>query len=374
MPIARHPPPEPGWNGKLLQDVFDAAPDATIGVDESGVITFVNTRAESVFGYERSELLGREVEVLIPDRFRQLHVDERTAFSLAPQRRPMGSGLRQVGRRSDGSEFQAEVSLSPIGTSSGILVLAAVRDVTERVRIEAHTIELEEMLRVKTDIIRILSHELFTPITTIQGTASTLMNNDPSSLDPGALRGLIAGVATASARLSRLLRHVDAAATVELGAVFESRTAVPIGVVLQDALEDSEVGPFAERIRIDRGSIDLSRRVLVNEQLAVLAIVVVLENALALAPGEPIDVELSVAGEEVQVRISDRGPGIPEDLRERAFYLFNQLDASDTRPHGGLGIGLFLAHKIVEAHGGRMEVLLRDPVGSTFLLPLPLAP
>jgi PAS domain S-box-containing protein len=126
-----------GANDEIFRRLIEAAPDAMVVVDSRGAIEFVNMQTEQTFGYERAELIGQPVEVLIPGRFREGHVARRSGFMQAPKARPMGSGLELFGRRKDGSEFPIEISLSPLETEHGRLVSAAIRDVSERKKMEA---------------------------------------------------------------------------------------------------------------------------------------------------------------------------------------------------------------------------------------------
>jgi PAS domain S-box-containing protein len=122
-------------DGRYRQ-LLDRAPDAMVIANARGQIEFVNLQTEKVFGYSRAELLGQTIEVLIPERFRTSHVGHRTRFVNEPTFRPMGSGLQLYGRRKDGSEIAIEVSLSPLNTPEGTVVSAAIRDITERRRLE----------------------------------------------------------------------------------------------------------------------------------------------------------------------------------------------------------------------------------------------
>jgi PAS domain S-box-containing protein len=126
----------PGVSDTTVRQLLDAAPDAIVVVDAEGRIALVNKQTERLFGYARGDLLGREVEVLIPERFRGAHVGHRTRFVSAPKIRPMGSGLELFGRKRDGAEFPIEVSISPLATPGGMLVSANIRDITDRKRNE----------------------------------------------------------------------------------------------------------------------------------------------------------------------------------------------------------------------------------------------
>jgi len=115
-----------------FEGLLEAVPDALVGVDESGVIRFVNRRAESLFGYAPGDLVGAPLETLVPESLRQIHVKHREGYGSARGVRPMGTDLKLSGRRADGSEFPVDIALSPIEAGSGRLVIAAVRDMTDR--------------------------------------------------------------------------------------------------------------------------------------------------------------------------------------------------------------------------------------------------
>jgi PAS domain S-box-containing protein len=120
-----------------FRDLVDAAPDGVVVCDQSGHIMLVNRQAETMFGYTRAELVGKRIEELIPERLRVRHPEHLRAYVDSPKSRPMGSGLDLFGRRRDGTEFPVEISLSPIRTGDAMVVSAAIRDVSDRKRIEA---------------------------------------------------------------------------------------------------------------------------------------------------------------------------------------------------------------------------------------------
>jgi PAS domain S-box-containing protein len=120
-----------------FRELLEAAPDAMVIVDPTGAITLVNAQLVRIFGYERDELLGQPIDILVPERLRSEHVQHRTRYAEEPRPRPMGAGVELHGRRKDGTEFPIEISLSPIRTRDAVLVTAAIRDVTERSRVQA---------------------------------------------------------------------------------------------------------------------------------------------------------------------------------------------------------------------------------------------
>jgi signal transduction histidine kinase len=228
-------------------------------------------------------------------------------------------------------------------------------------RSEQQSRELRELDRVKSEMIQILSHELFTPITTIQGVAATLASGWDRLTDDEA-RGMVDGVSRASARLRRLIGNITAAARLSReGAEISTRPIAP-DQVLSAVVE--EFRPARDRISV---TIDLrpTTQMWANLELAVRAVVLLVENALEYSPeNETVEVRVSERGLMVQFEVMDRGPGLPEGSAA-VFDAFHQGDASTVRGHDGLGIGLFLARRIMEAHRGDLTAYPRPGGGTT---------
>jgi PAS domain S-box-containing protein len=125
-------------NGTLFEKLYEHSPDAMIVVDEIGSIACVNVQAETLFGHSRERMLGQSIEMLVPERLRDRHAAQRFSYMKSPKMRPMGIDMPLVGQRADGSEFPADIMLSPIEIEQRLVVLAVVRDITERKREEAH--------------------------------------------------------------------------------------------------------------------------------------------------------------------------------------------------------------------------------------------
>src|SRR5246127_3890152 len=141
------------FEDRRVVGLLEAAPDAMVCVDGDGAIALVNAQAERLFGYGRDELIGKLVEVLVPDAVRVVHPGHRAGYVAEPKPRPMGADMELAGRRKDGTTFPAEISLSAIDTDQGILVTAAVRDVTERRRTSETTAQLASIIQSSHDAV-----------------------------------------------------------------------------------------------------------------------------------------------------------------------------------------------------------------------------
>ena len=141
---------------EVILAAIDAAPDGIVMADEDGQILFANRQVEELFGYDRDSLLGRSVDELLPEDLRKVHRAHRTRYRVEPRLRSMGAGLMLFGRRSDGTDFPVEISLSPMPSDHGLRVVAVVRDVTERLLAEAAGREVREALDVTRDAVLVL--------------------------------------------------------------------------------------------------------------------------------------------------------------------------------------------------------------------------
>ena len=159
QPAVPNPSHEPSSSRRVAEtllspSILEAVPDAVIAVNRQGVIIQANSQAETLFSYTREELVGQKIEMLVPERQRPEHDRHREQFYSKPKIRRMGSGLDLYGRRRDGSEFPVEISLSPVSTPDGMMVLSVIRDISDRKHIE------EELRRVNEELDRRKTREL----------------------------------------------------------------------------------------------------------------------------------------------------------------------------------------------------------------------
>ena len=259
--------------------------------------------------------------------------------------------------------LRGQGSLSVEVTADVIHELVALLD-----RSEALSRDLQELDRTKSELIQILSHELFTPLTTIQGFAM-LVSEQGEALKADEVRDLAEGVVSANDRLKRLVGNLAAAARLDRAGVEVATRPVAANDLVERAI--SEFPRLDGRIVLADPA-EQGVRLWADLELGARAIIVVLENALAFSPeARPVEISVQAHESNVQVIVSDRGPGVPEELRDRIFDAFTQTDTSITRSHEGLGIGLFLARRIMRAHGGELTYMPRPEGGSSFELSFP---
>lgn len=384
------------WTDKEFCQVLESAPDAIVIVDDRGQIVLVNAQTEQLFQYNRQELLGRPVEVLMPERFRERHRGYVIDYSANAQARPMGACMGLYARRKDGSEFSVEISLSPVETERGMLVSSAIRDVTERKQAEQRlnsyaaelqrsNQELERSNRELQDFAYVVSHDLRAPLVNIQGFSKEL------GMSCGRLRSVLAGfqftdsdrgqvtelldddisealefIATSTTRMDSLLSGVLKLSRV--GRAPMTIRQLDMNLVLSDIVASmqfaiGQAGAFVEVDNLPACQADQSQISQVFSNL--------LDNALKyLDPNRPGRIRVSGREEAAEsvYSVEDNGVGIAEEHQESIYQIFHRLNP---RQGTGDGLGLTIVRRVVDRHSGKIWVESAPNEGSKFYVALP---
>jgi PAS domain S-box-containing protein len=350
--------------------LLEAAPDAMVVVNVAGEIVLLNVQAEKQFGYRRDELVGQEVKNIIPEGFaeRLIADDLRSpADALAQQ---IGTGIELSGRRKDGSEFPIEIMLSPLESTEGILVTAAIRDITERKNSELHLVKMVGELKRSNDELQqfayVASHDLQEPLRMIASYTQLLAKRYKGRLDSDADE-FIAYAVDGSNRMQGLIH--DLLAYSRAGTNGKALLEISSERALQDALANL------------RAMIQESAAVVTHDSLPVITtdntqLTQVFQNlvgnAIKYRSAEVPRVHISATkngGNEWTFSVQDNGLGIDPQYFDRIFVLFQRLHGREE--FKGTGIGLTICKKIVERLGGRIWVESQPQKGSTFYFALP---
>jgi PAS domain S-box-containing protein len=378
--------------------LLEAAPDAMVCVDQAGRIALVNAQAERLFGYGRLELVGQPVEVLVPDAARKVHPRHRAEYVADPNPRPMGAGMELAGRRRDGSTFPAEISLSAIDTDEGILVTAAVRDVTERLetqaererlRTQAERDKLERQLHQAQRLESLgqlaggVAHDFNNLLAVISNyadfVAEELQETHGHRFNRGAALSDIEQIQLATDRATRLTHQLLAFARREVvqPRVLNLNVAVTnILKLLQRTLGEhielvTSLAPDLAYVLADQGHIE---QIMVN--LAVNARDAMPGGGRLIIETGNIDVDEAYAathanlstGHYAAMKVSDNGPGMPPEVADHAFEPF-----FTTKPKGeGSGLGLATIYGIVTQAGGNVRIYSEPGIGTTITVLLPV--
>jgi PAS domain S-box-containing protein len=355
-----------------LAAFIQAAPDAMVIVDPHGRIVLANAETEKLFGYRSDELLGQPVETLVPERLRPAHAGHRRHYVTHPAtRRAMGAGQRLTGRRRDGSEFPAEVRLSPIPTRGGLLVSSAIRDVTDRDRAEQALRSAKAAAETAYSELETFSysvaHDLRAPLRAMSGYSTTILDDYGPRLEPEVAERLhlivdgarrMSDIIDALLSLARLSRAEPRRERVDLarlahGVVDQLRTGAP----------DRRVDFIATGDLAVRGDPELLRLLLDN----------LLGNAWKFTSKQPtgrIELGREDTDGTIAYYVRDNGAGFDMAFAHKLFAPFKRLHT--TAEFAGTGVGLATVQRIVRRHGGRVWAEAAEARGATFRFTLPL--
>ncbi|MGO9594443.1 MAG: PAS domain S-box protein [Steroidobacteraceae bacterium] len=367
----------------LARSALDAAPDAMIIIDALGVIQFANRQVSALFGYAHDEIIGHNIERLMPERFQARHIGHREHYVSNVRVRPMGAGLDLFGRRRDGTEFPLEISLSPIEGGDRVLVAAAIRDVTDRKRVEAELIvareaadaarELADQARESADranqgksrFLATASHDLRQPLQTL-----ALLN--------GALRRVVAdpGVAAALSQqeqaigaMSRLLNALLDISKLESGAVKPEPTDFTVAAMFEELR--AEFASIAANKGLEFEIEKCQDAVYSDPSLVEQILRNLVSNAIKYTCEGWVRLRCLHEAALVRIEVLDTGIGIPADQLPYICDEFYQIGVPTNSARDGYGLGLSIVQRLVKLLTLKLDVRSEVGRGSAFSLILP---
>ena len=352
---------------RRLSALLESAPDAMVIVDQAGNIILVNSQAVRLFGWPRDELLGQRIEALIPARHRSVHPEHRRTYFAHAEVRSMGAGAELYGLRRDGSEFPAEVTLSPLQTAQGLVVSSAIRDITERKQLSAAKEAAESASSAKSAFLANMSHEIRTPLSAIIGMSHLLRRSGVNAEQTERLDKLeIAGT-----HLLDVINSILVFSKIEAGKLELIQTEVKVQALLSNvaAMMEERVQTKGLTLRIEAAL--PAHRLLGDPIWLQQALLNYAANAVKFTQNGGIVLRAIVQAEDehhvlMRFEVEDTGVGIDTDARTRLFAPFEQVDNTRTREHGGTGLGLAITRRLALLMAGDTGVASQPGRGSTF--------
>ena len=356
---------------ELLGKVLESAPDTVVIVDGEGLVLFASRQITALAGYLPEELLGRPIELLMPERFRKAHLLHRGSYGRNAHTRPMGVDLELFALHKDGRELPVEISLSPIRDEGRLLIAAAIRDAAERKRAQSelrHAREAADRANLaKSRFLAAASHDLRQPLQTLSLLNGTLRRTvrDPIAAEAVLQQG------QAIEAMSRLTNALLDISKLESGAIRPDPADFSVAALFEELRNEfsSLAANKGLELRIEAaGPLAHSDVSLVGQILRNL-----LSNAIKYTRRGWVRLRATASAKGVRVEVADTGVGIPADQLPYIYDEFYQVGVASNTAREGYGLGLAIVQRLVKLLGLRLEARSEVGQGSTFSLELPAA-
>ncbi|HEY7162084.1 MAG TPA: response regulator, partial [Acidobacteriota bacterium] len=359
---------------KFFRNVLEMAPDGMMVVDSNGIIQLANAQCEELFGYTRSELIGKPVEMLVPEQIREHHPVLRTEFFQAPKTRSMGTGRELFAVRKDGSQFPVEIGLSPVPAREGesTQVAVSIRDVTEQKLAETALRQAkekaDEATQMKSMFLANMSHEIRTPMNAIIGLSYLALKTSLNAKQ----RDYLNKVHNAGTSLLAVINDILDFSKIEAGKLDIEETDFKLDDVITSVTTVTGQKAHEKGLEFLASISPSVPQFLIGDPLRLGQILTnLVNNAVKFTERGEIRLIADLmehTGDKCQLKFSvqDTGLGMTKEQASRLFQPFTQADMSTTRKHGGTGLGLTISRRLTELMGGQIWLESEPGKGSTF--------
>jgi protein-histidine pros-kinase len=346
--------------------LINIIPDAIVIVNQEGIIEYINSKTIELFGQNEAELIGKTVEVLLPNRFRLNHAMKRAEYSKTPKTRQMGSGLDLYGRRKNSSEFPVDIMLSPIETGNGILTISVIRDITERKKIEEDT---KKQARQLEDIVSAMTHDLKTPLLAAETSLNYLLNGYFGDLNKNQ-KEIISLMHQSNANALRLVKNLLSVFKYESKFYKLLLELCDISELVNKSI--NSVKPMLENKKIKLANNCGNFKFICDSFEIQRVLENLLTNSIKYTPegGNIILTGIKDENGTVKITIEDNGNGIPKEDLPNIFERFWQSRKLNS-DSGSTGLGLYLSRHIIDAHGGKIWAESQLGKGTKIIIEIP---
>jgi PAS domain S-box-containing protein len=355
-----------------FQSFLESVPDAILLINKIGKIKYVNSQTEVLLGYDKIELIGESIELLMPSRFKKSHEQLRDNYMLNPKIRKMGNGMELFAKNKNQIEFPVEISLSNLETEEGLLICASIRDISSQKSIEKALkeaiIKSENAVKSKQQFLSNMSHEIRTPMNAIIGFTKVILNTELTNKQ----REYLTAIKTSGDTLIVLINDILDLAKVDSGKLIFEKTPFKLSVSIKTMLHLFETKILEKNLELIVNYDSSIPEVIMGDVVRLHQIIInLVSNAIKFTSDGSITIEVKTLSNNedfitIEFSVSDTGIGIEKNNIDKIFENFQQAHSQTSRIYGGTGLGLAIVKQLVEAQGGSISVQSEENKGSVF--------